>query len=286
MSRIRSIKPGFFKDEDLSELPIVARYIFSGLWCQADREGRLEDRPKLLKLEIVPWDDVDMDAILNMLTPHFITRYVVDGKKYIQINNFTKHQIIPNREPISTIPAQSCTGTVPVQYQSCTGTVPVKAEGEGEREKTFAESGDPALAPVPAKPKPDPRHGWFLRWFVWSAGKTTDSPYLTSAKDAGIVKTLLKIGLEELVGRSCHYLLLADEQRFPRGSPTLPGLLTMANTIAGKDSAATYAEARRLGILPPEGTPFSKFTPWKEKASENSQFQTHRPTGRVSDCQI
>jgi len=49
MARIRSLKPDFFKDEDLAVLPFEARLLFEGLWCYADKEGRLEDRPKYLK---------------------------------------------------------------------------------------------------------------------------------------------------------------------------------------------------------------------------------------------
>lgn len=267
MSRIRSIKPSFFKDEDLGDLPILARYVFSGLWCQADREGRLEDRPKLLKIEIVPWDDIDMDATLELLAPRFITRYTVNDKKYIQINNFAKHQVIPNREPSSLIPSQTDIGTVPVQYQTCTGTVPVKAEGEGEGEwnKNFAASSDSAPPADPTRAKPDPQHAWFLRWFAWSALQTTGAPYLVSKKDAGIVKNLLKIGLDELIGRSLYYQLMTDDQRFPRGSPTLPGLQTMFNQISGKDTEQTYITARKIGLLPPDGQPLNHFTPWKEQ---------------------
>jgi hypothetical protein len=49
MPRTRQIKPGFFKNDELAELPIEARLLFAGLWTIADREGRLEDRPKKIK---------------------------------------------------------------------------------------------------------------------------------------------------------------------------------------------------------------------------------------------
>jgi hypothetical protein len=280
MARIRTIKPSFFKDEDLSDLPVIARYVFSGLWCQADRAGRLEDRPKLLKIEILPWDDADMHAILDTLAPKFITRYTIDGKKYIQINNFLKHQRPDPRDPASVIPENPATAQPPhIENTVCPPCVPVVdsvPEWEGERKegiKPFAvAAAPPPLAIVKAKPKPDPRHGWFLRWFVWASEETTGAPYLVAKKDAGIVKTLLALGLDELVARSCYYLGLPDEQRYPRGSPTLPGLAFMANQIAGKDTSATIVAARQRGILPPEGTPLNRFTPWKVN-HENQQFQ-------------
>ena len=52
MARARSLKPGFFRNADLVELPMEARLMFAGLWVLADREGRLEDRPKQIKIDI------------------------------------------------------------------------------------------------------------------------------------------------------------------------------------------------------------------------------------------
>jgi len=42
--RSRNIKPGFFKNEIIAEMPTETRLLFIGLWLLADREGRLEDR--------------------------------------------------------------------------------------------------------------------------------------------------------------------------------------------------------------------------------------------------
>ena len=51
MARARNIKPGFFLNEELGVLPPLVRILFAGLWCIADRDGRLEDRPKRIKME-------------------------------------------------------------------------------------------------------------------------------------------------------------------------------------------------------------------------------------------
>lgn len=104
MARIRSLKPEFFLDEDLAALPFSHRLCFQGLWCEADKDGRLEDRPKRLKATIFPYDDVDMDDMLWTLSVKFITRYEVDGKRYIQINNFGKHQRPHHTEAASVLP--------------------------------------------------------------------------------------------------------------------------------------------------------------------------------------
>jgi len=91
--RIRTIKPAFFQNEELAGLPGLARLLFIGLWTVADREGRLEDRPRRLKAQILPYDDADVDALLTALAgARFITRYSVDGVGYIEIPHFGKHQ--------------------------------------------------------------------------------------------------------------------------------------------------------------------------------------------------
>jgi hypothetical protein len=106
MSRSRNIKPGFFKNDLLAECSPLARLLFAGLWCEADREGRLEDRPKRLKADCLPYDDCDIDALLDQLAARgFIVRYVVDGAGYIAIPEFLKHQKPHVKEAASTNPA-------------------------------------------------------------------------------------------------------------------------------------------------------------------------------------
>lgn len=106
MARSRNIKPGFFTNDELAEIEPLGRLIFIGLWTIADREGRLEDRPKKIKVEILPYDDVNVDEMLNQLADKgFILRYEVNGNKYIQIANFIKHQNPHHKEVASMIPA-------------------------------------------------------------------------------------------------------------------------------------------------------------------------------------
>lgn len=106
MARSRNIKPGLYKNEDLAECSIMARYIFPGMWMLADREGRMEDRPKRIKGELLPYDNADVDALLEELVRFgFILRYEVDGARFIQVLKFAEHQTPHIREVASTIPA-------------------------------------------------------------------------------------------------------------------------------------------------------------------------------------
>ena len=105
MARARNIKPGLFSNELLVELPAFDRLAFIGLWCLADREGRLEDRVKRIKIELFPCDDYDVDAGLKRLAAAgFISRYQVSGLSVIEITTFQKHQSPHGTEKDSSLP--------------------------------------------------------------------------------------------------------------------------------------------------------------------------------------
>lgn len=121
MARARNIKPGFFTNDDLAECDPYARILFVGLWTIADREGRLEDRPKKIKVLTLPFDDVNIDSLLATLSQKgFINRYQVEGQEYIQIVNWAKHQNPHHKEIASVIPAPTdhkdtvCDGYIPL----------------------------------------------------------------------------------------------------------------------------------------------------------------------------
>jgi len=116
--RARNIKPGFFENEDLADCHPLARILFAGLWCMADRAGRLEDRPKRIKAKILPYDECSIDELLDQLQEAgFIRRYKTGGGIYIQIDNFLKHQNPHQKEAASEIPAPEEHHTSTVQEQ-------------------------------------------------------------------------------------------------------------------------------------------------------------------------
>ena len=110
MARARNIKPSFFTNEDLVELSFETRLLFIGLWTLADRAGRLEDRPKRIKMAVFPADSVDVErSLADLEEAKFIDRYEAEGKLCIQIINFLKHQNPHIKEAPSTIPERKST---------------------------------------------------------------------------------------------------------------------------------------------------------------------------------
>lgn len=131
--RSRNIKPGWLINEDLLELPFEYRILFAGLWMAADSAGRLEDRPKKIKIAVFPGDDVDCDDGLKRLAEkEFIQRYQIAGKKYIQITNFLKHQNPHYREKLSTLPGPDDGGSGTGQREGNTRESPGLSLGETE----------------------------------------------------------------------------------------------------------------------------------------------------------
>jgi hypothetical protein len=114
VARSRNLKPGFFTNDALSECEPLARILFAGLWTIADREGRMEDRPKKIKAELLPYDNCEIESLLKQLeTSQFIQRYEVKGNKYIQVLKFSEHQNPHMKEAESTIPAPGETDANP-----------------------------------------------------------------------------------------------------------------------------------------------------------------------------
>lgn len=104
--RSRNIKPGFFKNEILADCKPLSRILFAGLWCMADREGRLEYRPKRIKAELLPYDNANISELIGELEKHgFINLYSVNSVEYLQVVKFTLHQNPNIKECESTIPA-------------------------------------------------------------------------------------------------------------------------------------------------------------------------------------
>jgi len=104
MARIRTVKPSFFRHEGLQDLEAAnpGKYpmlVFEGLWGHCDKAGRFEWRPRMLKLDILPFLNFDMTETLNLLVASgFIRRYSADGGEYGVIPSFEDHQRINGKE--------------------------------------------------------------------------------------------------------------------------------------------------------------------------------------------
>ena len=132
MARIRTVKPELFRHEGLFELEeqtgLPIRLAFIGLFTACDREGRFKWRPRQLKLDVAPYDNIDFEDILNnLLKEGIINKYEVYGEVYGEIPTFKTHQVINQREAKSTSPA-NCSETH-VNAHASTYNIPSDACG-------------------------------------------------------------------------------------------------------------------------------------------------------------
>lgn len=93
MSRIRSVHPGFFTDEDLVSVSMPARLLFIGLGVEADDKGIFEWKPLTIKMRVFPADNVAVEELLTELSGvGAVRRYEVDGRSFGAIRNFRRFQ--------------------------------------------------------------------------------------------------------------------------------------------------------------------------------------------------
>lgn len=107
--RARNIKPALFKNEVLGKADPIYTVLFEGLWCMADREGRLEDRTSRIHAEVFPYrHNIDIEACLQwLLDAKFIDRYTTKRGSVISVREFLKHQRPHKNEPQSELPARN-----------------------------------------------------------------------------------------------------------------------------------------------------------------------------------
>lgn len=105
MARIRTIKPDFWTDEKLTDCSLSARLLFIGTWNFADDSGNLDRSHKQIKARVFPLDNVDCEPLLlELITQGLLIEYAVEGKQYLHIKGFEKHQLI-NRPSKPTCPS-------------------------------------------------------------------------------------------------------------------------------------------------------------------------------------
>lgn len=86
MARARNIKPSFFTNDELSELDPLARLLFIGMWTIADFKGCFEYKPKRLKVQLLPYDDCDIEKLaINLDKSGFISIYSVRDQLYAKV---------------------------------------------------------------------------------------------------------------------------------------------------------------------------------------------------------
>lgn len=190
--RIRTIKPEFFKHEELfdaeiySGLPLRLAYI--GLWCAADRDGRFKWRPRQLGADILPYDPADFSRVLDaLLTRGFLVKYRVGDEWFGAIPSWKKHQFVNNRESTSTIPDVSES-----QELDASGTREARDNHVSRKEG----KGKEGKEDTSASPPPSSDHSAFIDGWVQNFKTKFGFDYVfDGGRDGKAVKELMRMGI-------------------------------------------------------------------------------------------
>lgn len=97
MARIRSIKPEYWTSEQIMELSRDARLLFIGMWGFCDDAGIHPAKPKTLKAEVFPADDLTSEDVRRMvdecISIGLIDEYEVDGERYWMVTGWHHQKV-------------------------------------------------------------------------------------------------------------------------------------------------------------------------------------------------
>lgn len=243
MARIRTIKPEFFRHEELFEaeqtsgLPL--RLAFAGLWTAADREGRFKWKPRELKLDCLPHDAVEFSRVLDALASRgFIVKYEVDGREYGYIPSWSDHQVINNRESASSLPAPNENNTLSrgTRVNDASSSRLEHAQGEGKGKERKGKEDLRRVANDPAGSRFDE---------FWQAYPRRDGDNPRKPAETRF-NALVKTGIDpEMLIAAIRQYAVTNARKV--GTPYIPQAATWLNQQRWSDHAAIAAMAEMAG---------------------------------------
>lgn len=161
----RILKESICTSDTIDSLSMFQEVVFYRLIVNCDDFGRFDARPKVLSAKLFPLKDISpeqlSDAINGLCAAGLIIVYEVDGKPFLQVNTWDKHQ--SKRAKKSKYPPPSESTCMQMHADSSNGNqvnanVPVFENRESRIEESYsysearerARDAAPAPAPAPA----------------------------------------------------------------------------------------------------------------------------------------
>jgi len=121
----RIIKESICTSDSIDMLSPFEEIVFYRLIVNCDDYGRMDARPKILASKLFPLKDIRVkqmeDALRKLTSAELVTLYKVDGKPFLQMNTWDRHQRVRNSVPKYPSPEQAdddC-GELPRVAASC-----------------------------------------------------------------------------------------------------------------------------------------------------------------------
>lgn len=159
MARIRTLKPEFFKHEDLSALPAETHLLAAALLNYADDEGYFNANPALIRAECCPLREDSAkvpESLRSLQSVGYLSLGRGDnGRAYGRIVNFTAHQRVshPTKSKISELSITwEPLASPPENFRK--PPEPLRPEGKGTGKGTGNREGNTTAASRPAREAP------------------------------------------------------------------------------------------------------------------------------------
>jgi len=160
--RIRSIKPEFWRSDDIASLPITARLLFIGLWSYVDDNGVGSDKVSSIAADLFAADvEVDPAETFRRVSADatclegrgLIVRYRAAGKPLLYVTNWERHQVVKNPSkghlyPLPPAELMEPFALLPSVYAGPTESLGTGAGEQGNRGTEEQRSGGRADAPL------------------------------------------------------------------------------------------------------------------------------------------
>ncbi len=182
-------------------LPLRARLTWIGLWTHCDDQGRTKDNARLIKGDIWPLDDVSLAEIeedLETLAARGrIVRYEVDGRRYLEVTNWSEHQKIQKPSPSRLPPPPHHSDSPPVALPDS-----YRGEGKGKEGKggDARERADPRRCPA-HQHDPDPPNCGACA----DARRRTDAAAASLAAERVEVRLAIEAAKQDLAQECRHH---------------------------------------------------------------------------------
>lgn len=157
MARYRTIKPEFWRSEQVVSLSIEARLLFIGMWNFCDDYGVTPASDAGLKMAVYPGDPFSKEDIRRMvdelLASDLVTEYDWEGRKYWFVTGWDRHQKPECKTGLYPRPDGNIGAKIRKKANSTNDSRTFadhspKEKGERIRKKEKVESEKPSLPPA------------------------------------------------------------------------------------------------------------------------------------------
>lgn len=170
--RIRSIKPEFWRSEDITSLPISSRLTFIGLWNYADDNGVGDAREAVIAADLYAEDiardfteaSVRVHDDLNALeNAGLIVRYMVGKKRLLHITTWSEHQVInrPSKGHCYPLPTAETVEAYRDSLRTQGGLTEPSLPGAGEQGSRGTGEQGITTSPEPPVPATEPKRATY-----------------------------------------------------------------------------------------------------------------------------